>query len=248
MIETEDSVAILEAPGQAEGESGSETIGFSTFGSQRINDAQKRRTRPCSLEFQWNYTGLAPQRVTPIPPAYWGTFITTFDGKILAGARNDGLGATYAQWSSLFTGDFNGRWSDGTGGNVGVPTYAFTTLGLAGARCGVDIFIDTLQTNVNVNLFYTNPYIFPAPPSLPIVVNKVPQIGSYTMPGAPVGTPPFVIVRRRPEGYSTNEDGAQVFISIPYASTAVPAGFVNPASVGVIDNGFGTFFSTSITP
>jgi len=237
MIETEDSLEILEVPGQAEGESGSETIGFSTFGAQRINDAQKRRARPTSVYMQWNFGSLVAMRTMPTPVAYWGTFVTDFSGKILAGARNDGLGSTTSGWAT--TPGFspaNLSYSNGSGGNLSLPTLSYNTLGLPGSLCGFDIFMDTTQTDIDISLFYFNPY-FPAGvgsiTSINLAVNKVPLIGQYYMPSQPAGQAPFLIIRRRPEGYLPNEDGAQVFLSLPYADDVYPAGFIDPAVAGV---------------
>jgi len=246
MIETEDSLEILEAPGQAEGESGSETIGFSTFGAQRINDAQKRRARPTSVTFVWNRALVPGQLTLPTSPSYWGTFITTFDGVVLAGARNDGLGAATG-WTTGNIIDPATKYSDGAGGSASIPTLTNSVIGLPGNRCGFDIFINTLQLNVTTQLDYRNPYTA-TNTSIIIVAGKIPQIGQYTMAGAPAGTPPFLIVRRRPEGYLANEDGAQVFLTLPYANIIFPAGFVNPAVVGVPTATINTTLTTNIAP
>lgn len=243
MIQTEDAVEVL----QAEGESGAETVGFSTFGAQRINDAQKRRCRPTSVVFVWNKTTIPAQLTMPTPAAYWGTFITTFDGTVLAGARNDGVGAATAGWASGNLFDPATRYSDGLGGSTSLGTLTGTTLGLPAGRCGFDIFINLFETDVTSSLEYWNPYTN-AVLSQPLIVGKAPQIQQFTMAGAPAGTPPFLIVRRRPEGYQANEDGAQVFITLPYASLAVPAGFVNPLAVGVPANAFDTKVSVNIFP
>lgn len=244
MIQTEDSVEILEVPGQAEGESGAETTGFSTFGAQRINDAQKRRCRPTNISFQWNNSGFAAQRVMPTPVAYWGTFITSFDGTILAGSRNDGLGSTTRGWAATpGLSPPNLSYSDGTGGNVGVPIVTNQVLGLPGSRCGFDMFINTTKTNIDARIFYFNPYFPPGvggTTSINIIVGKVPQIGEFFMPNQPPGTAPFLIIRRRPEGYFAGEDGAQVFLSFPYASEPRPAGFIDPTSVFSADFIYGS--------
>lgn len=242
MIQTEDAVEVL----QAEGESGAETVGFSTFGAQRINDAQKRRCRPTSLRIAWNATFNAPQIANPTPPQYWGTFITLFDGTIIAGARNDGAGSTNVRWEQN---SLNYKRSDGAGGNVGFATLASIVAGLPGGLCGFDVFIKTTQTDVVCYLDYYNPYTT-LTAQLDIVTGKIPQIGQYTMAGAPAGSPPFAIIRRRPEGYFPNEDGAQVFLTLPYASSnfPIPAGFVNPATVGVPFTTYDTRIVTNIIP
>lgn len=246
MIATEDAVFIPEPPSQAEGESGAETVGFTAFGSQRNTDAQKRRCRPTSVELQWNYTTVVPQRGNPVPPAYWGTFITAFDGTVLAGSRNDGVGATTAPWSGLPP-DPARRFSDGAGGNVGLATTSYNVIGQPN-NVGFDIFINLLHTSVNVTIDYRNFYLGGLPFSNTIVLNSVPQVGSYSMAGQPASIAPFLIVRRRPEGYLPNEDGAQVFLNLPYATTPYPAGFVDPALVGVPITVVPSFLRTNIIP
>lgn len=250
MIEQGDNIVLLESPQQAEGESGLETTGFSSFGfggsGQGTETSLVRKAaRPTSVDFQWNYTGVVAQRGNPVPAAYWGTFITAFDGTILAGARNDGLGATTAPWSG-FAPDPNVRTSDGAGGTTGLGTISSNVIGRP-YSVGFDIFIDLLQTDVDINLNYYNPYTG-IPATSAIVINKVPQVGQYSMALQPPTIAPFLIVRRRPEGYLSNEDGAQVFLSLPYASTTFPAGFVNPAAVGVPATGFLTRLLTNIVP
>lgn len=244
MIQTEDSLDILESPSQAEGESGLETVGFTTFGGQRINDSQKKQTRPCSLSFGWNFSGNAAQLVRPLPAPYWGTFITAFDGTILAGARLDGAGSASVGWGPIFP-LAGSRYSDGIGGNTGIASLAFKVQGLSGSLCGFDIFINTLQTIVNCGLSYWNPYTA-ALGYIDLVLAKVPQLGEFTMAGAPAGTPPFLIVRRRPEGYNPNEDGAQIFCALPYATAIPPAGFIFPATVGVPSTVLKTYLGTTI--
>ena len=72
MIQTDDSVEIL----PLEGESGLEAVGF----TQR-NDVTRTRARPTNTIFWFNRTNFAAQATAGQPPvAYWGHFMTLFDG------------------------------------------------------------------------------------------------------------------------------------------------------------------------
>jgi len=251
MIQTEDSVEILEVPGQAEGESGSETIGFSTFGSQRVNDAQKRRGRPTSTRFKFNGTANAAQATFPQPPpAYWGNFITLFDGTIVAGTRLDGVGINWAT-GTIPANPIQSCWSDGSGTRTTPTTgvqlpalYTSNVIGAKGGLIGLDVFFRTSLTNFNCAVSYVP--ATGATMGVSVVTNKVPNIG--------VLVPGIVVTRRRPEGYIAGEDGVQVFIAPPSASTfaVAPAGFVDPSLVGVpnfalVNDGFNSI-GTGITP
>jgi len=232
MIQTEDSVQILEVPGQAEGESGSETIGFSTFGAQRINDAQKRRARPTSTRFWFNAATNPAQATFPKPPpAYWGNFISLFDGTIVAGTRLDGVGINWAT-GSIITNPIQTCWSDGSGtrtapgsGAILPAVYTSNVIGAKGGLIGLDVFFRTSVTNFNcaVNYISATGGAF----GVSVVVNKIPNIGVFA--GG------IVITKSRPEGYSAGESGVQVFFSPPSATTigSTPAGFVDPTLVGV---------------
>jgi len=230
MIATEDTVEIL----TQEGESGLETVGFS--GATTL-DIQKRRARPTStyMYYNWTSTG-AINNVYPVPVPYWGNFATLFDGTIVAGTRLDGQGIGFAG-TSFFAAIC---YSDGTGGSVTVPprpnylppSYTYNTVGAKGSKVGVDVFFQTSMTNVNAFISYISPG--PVINTIPIVVNKVPQIGNLV--------PGIVVTRVRAEGYNAGENGVQVFFSPIVASTLIPAGFIDPATVGVptafqVDNG-----------
>ena len=233
MIATEDTAEIL----TQEGESGLETVGFS--GATTL-DIQKRRGRPTATTILYNSTNtILLRNVYPLPVAYWGNFITIFDGTIVAGTRLDGQGVGFTNglgfiYRSLSTGDF------GLSGNPQFkplpPSYTYNTVGLKGSNAGVDIFFRTSMSGVDVNLSWVTSagaVTFNA-----IIAAKVPQIGNLV--------PGVITTRRRPEGYSPGEDGVQVFFRPPCAADAVPSGFVDPSSVGVpknaaVDAGFNTF-------
>jgi hypothetical protein len=235
MIATEDTAEIL----TQEGESGLETVGFS--GATTL-DIQKRRGRPTNSGMFYNWTNtLVISSVYPLPVAYWGNFATLFDGTIVAGTRLDGQGIGFAG----FIGSFMRCFADGLGGGVITPpqpsnylppTYTFNTQGIKGSLAGIDVFFRTSMTDVNVFIQYLSPPVaFPIGFNIiPIVVNKVPQIGNLV--------PGIVVTKRRPEGYSAGEDGVQVFFNPIMASPTIPPGFIDPATVGVptafqIDNG-----------
>ena len=226
MIATEDTAEIL----TQEGESGLETVGFS--GATTL-DIQKRRGRPTNSGMYYNFTTtLAHSEVYPLPVGYWGNFATLFDGTIVAGTRLDGQGLGFGGSSVSPTKCF----ANGLGGGVTTPpkppdylppTYTFNTQGVKGSLAGIDVFFQTSMTNVNVFIQYLSPPVaFPIGFNIiPIVVNKVPQIGNLV--------PGIVVTKRRPEGYSAGEDGVQVFFNPIMASTTIPPGFIDPATVGV---------------
>lgn len=225
MIATEDTVEIL----AQEGESGSETVGFS--GATTL-DIQKRRGRPTNTGMLYNLTNtIALVGVYPVPIAYWGNFATLFDETIVAGTRLDGQGIG-------FSGVFGSNWdcyANGLGGSVNTPprpnylppTYTFNTIGNKGTTAGLDIFFQTSMSNVNVSINYiaTGGGLSL---SVPIIVNKVPQIG--------VLAAGVVVTKERPQGYNPGENGVQVFFNTIVASTLIPPGFVNPGAVGVPNN------------
>lgn len=225
MIATEDTAEIL----TQEGESGLETVGFS--GATTL-DIQKRRARPTSTLIVYNWTGTAAiSGVYPLPVAYWGNFATLFDGTIVAGTRLDGQGVGFANFFIAATSCY----ADGTGGSIVVPprpnymppSYTTNTAGLKGSNAGIDVFFQTSMTDVDVNVFYILPG--GAIGGATVVNNKVPIIGNLV--------PGVITTRRRPEGYNPGEDGVQIFFRPPTATNAIPAGFVDPATVGVPQNG-----------
>lgn len=261
MTQTEDSVEILEAPGQAEGESGAETIGFSTFGAQRINDAQKRRGRPLQSLIAFNTGLMVPAAYTiPTPVAYWGNFMTLFDGTIIGGSRLDGLGSTTIGWSSISalpTAAFptlappvpgNPRCYT-RGGKLEpygkeISTYSTAMVGLAG-NVGIDFFFQTSMTNVNFNVIYRASGITQA--NLPLVINKVPQT-AYAA-GIAVGLGGYIRARPRPEGYSPGENGIQLLIRPLSAWLGTDPGWQSALAVGSpITNDCSIIFNTQITP
>lgn len=253
MTQTEEAVTARRpsAPLYVEPESGQEAGGFESVLSdllnQRNTESQRKRARPTSVDFQWNFGALPAQRGLPTPPAYWGTFITTFDGTVLAGARNDGLGSLTAGWAAASPVDPDGKYSNGAGGNTSIITTTNVITGLSGALCGFDIFLDTTQTNIDVFLVTYNPHTA-LTQSFPLVLNKVPQIGSYKLNAQPLSDSPVLIIRRRPEGYKPNEDGAQVFFRPSYANTVYPAGCPDPVPLGVPTSAQVTRITTGITP
>jgi len=263
MIQTEDSVEILEVPGQAEGESGSETIGFSTFGAQRINDAQKRRGRPLQSLVAFNTGLMAPAAYTlPTPVAYWGNFITLFDGTIVGGSRLDGLGSATIGWSDIVTlptapyptlaPPVPGNPRCHTRGGKLLPygndiaSYSSAMVGAAG-YLGIDFFFQTSMTNVNFNIiFKTTGFVTD---NLALVINKVPQT-AYAG-GVPVGFQGgFIRARRRPEGYFPGEDGIQIFCRPNSAWLGVDPGWISPVGIAGVanNNDCSIIFNTQIIP
>lgn len=263
MIQTEDSVEILEVPGQAEGESGSETIGFSTFGSQRVNDAQKRRGRPLQTLVAFNTGLMAPAAFTlPTPVAYWGNFMTLFDGTIVGGSRLDGLGSSNIGWSNIaalptaayptLAPPVPGNPRCYTRGGKLLPygsdisSYSSAIVGSPG-NLGIDFFFQTSMTNVNFNIIFRTSGLTTA--NLALVVNKVPQ-NTYAS-GLPVGFfGGFILARRRPEGYFPGEDGIQVICRPTSAWLGVDPGWVSPVGISGVanNNDCSIIFDTQITP
>lgn len=223
MIATEDTAEIL----TQEGESGLDTVGFS--GANTL-DIQKRRGRPTSTTFFFNTTVTpAIQNVYPLPVAYWGNFITLFDGTIVGGTRLDGQGIG---WANTVGSPFLSK-ADGVSGNTGIPasatippTYTFNTVGLKGSNAGIDIFFRTSMTSVSVTLRRVDLTLSVV--NTPIVVGGVPQIGNLV--------PGVITTRRRPEGYISGEDGVQIFFRPQICGSVVPPGFVDPATVGLLSS------------
>ena len=220
MIATEDTVEIL----TQEGESGLETVGFS--GATTL-DIQKRRARPTATTFLYNATITgAIAGVYPLPVAYWGNFITLFDGTIVGGTRLDGTGVG---WTNAFPSAY-ASFSQGDSGNTGLPTlgpmprsYTYNTMGAKGSNAGIDIFFQTSMTDVDFRLqWVTTTFAFQ---TTNLVLSNVPQIGNLV--------PGIISTRRRPEGYNAGEDGVQVFFRPPIAANFVPPNFVDPTTVGV---------------
>ena len=225
MIPTEDTATI---PPQSEGESGSETVGFVTYLSEIMHDVQKRRARPTNTLLFYNRCSVLAQASTPNPPvAYWGNFMTLFDGTIIAGTRLDGLGTCFATAPA----SPGACLVDGTGTKTLPfstrklpPIYTTNLAGKTGLP-GIDVFFRTSMTNVNVTVQWVKDATG-AISTFKAVNNKNPQ---YTITQT-------LVARKRPEGYSTGENGVQLFFRPPVATVAVPPGFVNPALVGVPSN------------
>ena len=241
MIPTEDSVEIL----PAEGESGQEVVGFSSFGAQRINDAQKRRSRPTNTIFWYNRTNFAAQATAGQPPvAYWGHFMTLFDGTIIAGTRLDGQGTCWstagASAQSSITSGVGTEVVPTTGQTI-PPSYTSNFLGAKGSLIGIDVFFRTTATNVNIGVTLV---IAGVATGAVVVAAKVPQIGTFLGGN--------LITRQRPEGYFSGESGVQMFIRPPTAATIIPPGFVDPVVVGVptsaIVDAYGQRITFDITP
>lgn len=220
MIATEDTVEIL----TQEGESGLDTVGFSGVNTL---DIQKRRGRPTNTIFTYNLTVTAAiQDIYPLPVAYWGNFITLFDGTIVGGTRLDGQGIG---WGSSLGSPFS-TWASGTTGRPGFPSvkpipveYTYNTVGVKGSNAGIDIFFRTSMTDATFGLQWVAADL--TTQNTPLVVFGVPQIGSLV--------PGIITTKRRPEGYNTGENGVQVFFQPQVATDGIPAGFVSPALVGV---------------
>ena len=220
MIATEDTAEIL----TQEGESGLETVGFS--GATTL-DIQKRRGRPTTTIFTYNLTVTAAiQNVYPLPVAYWGNFITLFDGTIVGGTRLDGQGIGWANNLASAYSSF----ATGTGGNTGFPdnktlgaTYTYNTIGAKGSSAGIDIFFKKSMIDASFTLQWLAADLSTQTTSL--VIGIVPQLGNLV--------PGVITTRRRPEGYNPGEDGLQVFFQPQVAANTIPTGFVDPTLVGV---------------
>lgn len=230
MTQTEDVADVL----QAEGESGLETVGFS---GATVPEVQKRRARPTNtlIFFNWTTTP-AINGVYPVPAPYWGNFATLFDGTIIAGTRLDGQGIGFAGNIGVATrcvaDGLTGKCFNPVLNNYTPPQYTSNVVGAKGGVVGIDVFFRTSMTNVNVYITYCT--TAGAAQVVTIVNNKVPVIGSLV--------PGIVETKQRPEGYFSGENGVQVFFNPPCAATNIPAGFIDPSSVGVpkyaiVDNG-----------
>ena len=228
MIAQEDSADIL----LAEGESGGDTIGFAGVGNSL--EMQQKKTRPFYTEIIFNVSdNVAQQDTFPLPAAYWGNFITSFDGTILAGQRLDGIGtgfcpSFFSAYSSVYS---NSATSGSNPNNVRIGNqpgvkiakcYPNTCFGASGA-IGLDIFFRKSLTDFNAFVRFRKDFS-PGFREIKVVNNKIPQIinippafGSGTAQSA-------VYTRTRPEGYSSGEDGIQVFYQPGWAATPSSSG------------------------
>jgi len=209
-------------PPSTEGESGLETIGFET---SKISESRRVIMRPTSTQVWFNKTNSGTQATGIQPaPAYWGNFITLFDGTIVGGTRLDGVGIG---WAVNF-GDANRCSARGNGGTTPPPQnktlpaqYTFNTVGAKGSNVGIDIFFRKSMTNVTVTVDTVGGV------SIFAVIANNPAYADWY----PLGSP--IITRPRPEGYQSGEDGVQILWNPKTAEAVPPAGFVNPAAVGV---------------
>ena len=228
MIAQEDSADIL----LAEGESGGDTVGYANVAVGL--ETQHKRTRPFYTEIIFNVSdNVAQQNTFPLPVAYWGNFITSFDGNILAGQRLDGLGtgfcpAFFNAYSSVYS---NSATSGSNTNNVRIGNqpgvkiskcYPNTCFGASGF-IGLDIFFRKSLTDFNAFVRFRKDTA-PGFQEYKVVNNKIPQIINIAPFGGSGLAQSAVYTRRRPEGYGPGEDGIQVFYQPGWAATPSSSG------------------------
>jgi hypothetical protein len=248
MTQTEDVADVL----QAEGESGLETVGFS---GATVPEVQRRRARPCQSVAFFNLTPNAPsQTVMPTPVAYWGNFVTTFDGTVIAGAKGDGLGSANIGWTAytpayfpalptLFTPTPGNPTSYCLNGilqpyGTQISSYQGATIGAPG-NVGLDFFFKTSMASVTM---IASLWVNGLSQNYQVVFNNVPQsINASGVYGS-------IIARPRPEGYAPGENGVQLLIS-PTAWAGTSPGWADSFVTGVpANNSASLSLVTLLTP
>lgn len=226
----------------AEGESGLEipiTIGQMSVGGGSTGDSSTliAGTSLQAGEVYFNYT--ANPLMVANPANYAGTFMTDFEGTLLAGRRLDGVvpPPPATPWSNSLPYNLAAGSVAKTGLDTDIKIFSGASLGIENiyspnGGIGLDIFFTPSawppgdQLNVNIiNLPAINFGVFP---SFTLIFNSTPYIwnneqitapgySNQTNPNAPIKTRP------RPEGYNPGESGLQIFWSQLGAVTPQPA-------------------------